>query len=405
VDALAGRRIVLGVTGGIAAYKAIEVCRRLIDAGAHVVPVMTKGAERFVGRTTFSALASEPVRTSLFDDADPIPHTRLGQSADAVLVVPATARVIGSYAAGISNDLLTATLLATRAQVVVCPAMHTEMWEHPAVQENLATLRRRGVHVVEPDEGRLAGGDAGKGRLASPERIVAELESVLGPGDLRGLHVLVTAGGTREPIDAVRVIANRSSGKQGYALAAGAAARGATVTLVSTVDRPAAPGVNVVDVETAAEMHAAVMKHAVTADVVIMAAAVADFRPVDPAARKLKKDAGVPTIALEPTVDILAELGATRRPGQTLVGFAAETDDVIANAEAKRARKRVDLIVANDVGAAHTGFTHDTNAVAIVGPGGIVQNVPLADKRAIARSVLDAVVESRRTASPPEEQQ
>jgi len=405
VDALAGRRIVLGVTGGIAAYKAIEVCRRLIDAGAHVVPVMTKGAERFVGRTTFSALASEPVRTSLFDDADPIPHTRLGQSADAVLVVPATARVIGSYAAGISNDLLTATLLATRAQVVVCPAMHTEMWEHPAVQENLATLRRRGVHVVEPDEGRLAGGDAGKGRLASPERIVAELESVLGPGDLRGLHVLVTAGGTREPIDAVRVIANRSSGKQGYALAAGAAARGATVTLVSTVDRPAAHGVNVVDVETAAEMHAAVMKHAVTADVVIMAAAVADFRPVDPAARKLKKDAGVPTIALEPTVDILAELGATRRPGQTLVGFAAETDDVIANAEAKRARKRVDLIVANDVGAAHTGFTHDTNAVAIVGPGGIVQNVPLADKRAIARSVLDAVVESRRTASPPEEQQ
>ena len=405
MSALAGRRIVLGVTGGIAAYKAIEVCRRLIDAGSHVVPVMTKGAERFVGRTTFSALASEPVRTSLFDDADPIPHTRLGQSADAVLVVPATARVIGSYAAGISNDLLTDTLLATRAPVVVCPAMHTEMWEHPAVQENLATLRRRGVHVVEPDEGRLAGGDAGKGRLASPERIVAELEAVLGPGDLRGLHVLVSAGGTREPIDAVRVIANRSSGKQGYALAAEAAARGANVTLVSTVDRPVAPNVNVVEVETAAQMHAAVTKHAATADVVIMAAAVADFRPIDPASGKIKKDAGVPTIALEPTVDILAELGASKRPGQTLVGFAAETDDVIANAEAKRARKRVDLIVANDVGAAATGFTHETNAVAIVGPGGIVQNVPLADKRAIACSVLDAVVESRRSASPPEEQQ
>ncbi len=405
MDALAGRRIVLGVTGGIAAYKAIEVCRRLIDAGAHVVPVMTKGAERFVGRTTFSALASEPVRSSLFDDADPIPHTRLGQSADAVLVVPATARLIGSYAAGISNDLLTATLLATRAPVVVCPAMHTEMWEHPAVQENLATLRRRGVHVVEPDEGRLAGGDAGKGRLARPERIVAELESVLGPGDLRGLHVLVTAGGTREPIDAVRVIANRSSGKQGYALAAEAAARGASVTLVSTVDRPVAPNVNLVEVETAAEMHAAVTKHAATADVVIMAAAVADFRPIDPAASKIKKDAGLPTIALEPTVDILAELGASKRPGQTLVGFAAETDEVIANAEAKLARKRVDLIVANDVGAVATGFTHDTNAVAIVRPGGIVQNVPLADKRAIARSVLDAVVESRRSASLPEEQQ
>ena len=223
---LAGRRIVLGVTGGIAAYKAVEVCRRLVDAGAHVAPIMTAGALRFVGRTTFDALASEPVHTSLFDDASPIPHTRLGQSADLVLVAPATARLLGTYAAGISADLLTATLLATRAPVIVCPAMHTEMWEHAAVQENLATLRRRGVHVVEPESGRLAGGDQGAGRLASPAAIVAAAEAVLGPLDLKGVRVLVTAGGTREPIDAVRVVANRSSGKQGYAIAAEAVVPG-----------------------------------------------------------------------------------------------------------------------------------------------------------------------------------
>src|SRR5262245_22843740 len=233
---LTGKRIVLGVSGGIAAYKAIEVCRRLVDLGAHVVPVLTAGAERFVGRTTFSALASEPVHTSLWDDTDPIPHTRLGQRADAVVVVPATARVLAAYAAGLSNDLLVATLLATRAPVVVCPAMHTEMWEHPAVQENLATLRRRGVTVVEPETGRLAGGDVGAGRLAAPEVIVAAVEQVLTPPDLAGIQVLVTAGGTREPIDAVRVITNRSSGKQGYAVATEAARRGAQVTLGSAVE-------------------------------------------------------------------------------------------------------------------------------------------------------------------------
>ena len=209
---LEGRRIVLGVSGGIAAYKAIEVCRRLVDGGAHVVPVMTRGATRFVGETTFSALASERVRTSLFDDADPIPHTRLGQSADLVIVAPATARLLGAYAAGISDDLLTATLLATRAPVVVCPAMHTEMWEHPAVQDNLAVLARRGVHIVPPEQGRLAGGDVGSGRLADPEVIVAAVEALLSEQDLAGLRVLVTAGGTREPLDPVRFLGNRSSG-------------------------------------------------------------------------------------------------------------------------------------------------------------------------------------------------
>ena len=244
------------------------------------------------------------------------------------MVAPATARVIGAYAAGISNDLLVATLLATRAPVVVCPAMHTEMWEHPAVQENLAALRRRGVIVVEPAVGRLAGGDVGAGRLAPPEEIVAAVAQALTPPDLAGRHVLVTAGGTREPIDAVRVITNRSSGKQGYAVAAEAVLRGAKTTLVTTVDLAPPAGAEVVAVETAAEMAEAVLDRADQADVVVMAAAVADFRPAARAAGKIKKDAGPPEIVLEPTTDILAELGRRTRPGQVLVGFAAETDDV-----------------------------------------------------------------------------
>lgn len=393
MGALAGKRIVLGVTGGIAAYKAIEVCRRLVDAGAHVAPIMTKGAEHFVGRTTLSALASEPVQSSLWDEDSPIPHTRLGQGADLVLVVPATARLVGAYAAGISSDLLTATLLATRAPVVVCPAMHTEMWEHPAVQENLVTLRRRGVQIVEPEAGRLAGGDVGRGRLAAPESIVAAVERVLGGGDLVGRRVLVTAGGTREPIDAVRVIANRSSGKQGYAIAAEAAARGAMVTLISTVELAAPAGVvEVVPVETAAEMDEAVRGRAGSADIVVMAAAVADFRPVAAAPGKLKKDQGAPEIRLEPTVDILAGLGAAKRSGQVLVGFAAETSDVLVNAQSKLERKNLDLIVANDVSQPGVGFQHDTNAVTIVRRNDGPITVGLTDKRQIAAAVLDAAV-------------
>jgi phosphopantothenoylcysteine decarboxylase/phosphopantothenate--cysteine ligase len=391
VSSVAGKRIVLGVTGGIAAYKAVEVSRRLVDAGAHVVPVMTKAAEHFIGRTTLSALASEPVQTSLWDEDTPIPHTRLGQTADAIVVVPATARLIGAYAAGLSTDLLTNTLLATRAPVVICPAMHTEMWEHPAVQENLATLRRRGVHVVEPEAGRLAGGDVGAGRLAAPERIVAAVERVLGPHDLAGVSVVVTAGGTREPIDAVRVIANRSSGKQGYAIAAAAAARGATVTLVSTVSLPVPAGVEVVAVETAADMEAAVGARG-DADVVVMAAAVADFRPKAAAAGKLKKADGTPEIVLEPTPDILAGLGARKRPGQVLVGFAAETADLVTHAEAKLVAKRLDLIVANDVSADGVGFAHDTNAVTLLRPGMHPREVGLADKLVIASAVIDEIV-------------
>jgi phosphopantothenoylcysteine decarboxylase/phosphopantothenate--cysteine ligase len=394
---LEGRRIVLGVSGGIAAYKAVEICRRLVDAGAHVVPVMTKGATRFVGETTLSALASERVRTSLFDDPDPIPHTRLGQAADAVVVAPATARVLGTYAAGISNDLLTATLLATEAPVIVAPAMHTEMWDHPAVQENVATLTRRGVHVVPPEEGRLAGGDVGRGRLAAPEVVVAEVEAVLGAArDLDGLHVVVTAGGTREPIDPVRYIGNRSSGKQGHALAAEAAHRGAKVTLITTVGLPVPRAADVVRVETAAEMHDAVQAVASGADVVVMAAAVADFRPGTVAESKLKKQAGPPEIVLEPTVDILAGLGAAKRPDQTVVGFAAETDQVRQNAASKLVATGADQNVANDDTAAGAGFEHDTNQVVIMHADGTEREVPLADKRAVARAVFDAVRDRRR---------
>jgi phosphopantothenoylcysteine decarboxylase/phosphopantothenate--cysteine ligase len=392
---LAGKRIVLGVTGGIAAYKAVEVCRRLVDAGAHVVPVMTAGAERFLGRTTLSALASEPVQTSLWNEASPIPHTRLGQTADLIVVAPATARLLAAYAMGLSTDLLTNTLLATRAPVVVCPAMHTEMWEHPAVQANIATLRARGVHVVEPESGRLAGGDVGAGRLAAPEAIVAAIDAVLADGPWAGQHVVVSAGGTREPIDAVRVIANRSSGKQGYAIAAEAAARGARVTLVSTADLPVPAGVEVRAVETAAQMQAALQELAPTAHLVVMAAAVADFRPVQAAPGKIKKDQGVPQIVLEPTPDILAGLGAVKPAGQILVGFAAETDDLIANAQSKLQRKRLDLIVANDVSAPGVGFQHDTNAVTLLRADGTSTSVDLADKRSIAKAVLDTVNEIR----------
>lgn len=396
-----GARIVLGVSGGIAAYKAVEVCRRLVDAGAHVIPVLTDGALHFVGRTTFDALGSERAWTSLWDEDRPIPHTHLGQSADLVLVAPATARVLGLYRAGISEDLLQNVLLATRAPVVVCPAMHTEMWEHPSVQENLAVLRSRGVHVVEPGVGRLAGGDVGAGRLAEPADIVAAVEAVLAgsaasSADLAGLRVLVTAGGTREPIDPVRFIGNRSSGKQGHAVAAEAAQRGAEVTLVSTTaPQGLPPAVEVVRVETAAEMEDAVLSRSDEADVVVMAAAVADFRPVHAADRKLKKADGAPEVVLEPTTDILAALGKQRRNGQTIVGFAAETDDLRANAADKLARKGIDLIVANDVSAPGVGFEHDTNAVVILDAAGGAAEVPLSDKRAIARSILDAVIQTR----------
>lgn len=393
---LAGKRIVLGVTGGIAAYKAIELSRRLVDAGAHVVPIMTDAAQHFVGATTLSALASEPVQTELWNNpTTPIPHTKVGQGADLIIVAPATAKSIAAYRMGYSHDLLQNTLIATRAPVIVCPAMHTEMWEHPSVVDNIATLRKRGVHIVEPESGRLAGGDIGAGRLADPATILGAAERILGPADLTGVTVVVSAGGTREPIDAVRVIANRSSGKQGYAVAGEAAARGAQVTLVSTVGLPTPAGVQVIAVETAAEMQEAMERAATDHDVIVMAAAVADFRPAHAASGKIKKRDGVPEIVLEPTPDILAGLGANKRDDHVLVGFAAETANLVDNAQGKLERKRLDLIVANDVSAPGVGFAHDTNAVTLLRPGAKPVEIDLATKRDVARAVIDAVVDIR----------
>ena len=401
-----GKHVVLAVCASIAAYKAVEVCRRLVDAGAYVSPVMTADAMRFLGPATLSALASEPVHDSLWSDADAIPHTALGRAADVILVAPATATLLAKYAAGIADDLLTATLLATRAPVVVCPAMHTEMWEHPATIDNVATLRRRGVVVVEPGVGRLAGGDDGAGRLAEVEEILAAVDRLLSAQDLAGLTVLVTAGGTREALDPVRFLGNRSSGKQGEALAEEAAARGATVTLVTASDRPAPPGVEVVRVATAAEMESAVLAPAVAADIVFMAAAVADFRPKVMAESKLRKADGLPEIVLEPTTDILAELGRRKRPGQVLVGFAAETGDVRDAAQEKLRAKRLDLIVANDVTAEGAGFGHDTNAATLLDAAGNWTDVALTSKRALASIVLDLVAGLRGVVggSPPREQ-
>jgi phosphopantothenoylcysteine decarboxylase/phosphopantothenate--cysteine ligase len=389
---LRGRRVVLGVTGGIAAYKAVEVCRLLVDAGARVTPVLTEDALRFVGAVTFSALASEPARTSLFEDADPIPHTRLGRSAHLVVVAPATAKLLGKYAAGISDDLLTATLLATRAPVLVAPAMHTEMWEHPAVQENMAVLRRRGVEVVGPDVGHLAGGDQGAGRLAAPEDIVEAAAGVLARGcDLAGLRVLVTAGGTREPLDPVRFVGNRSSGKMGHAVADAAARRGAAVTLVTTTGLAVDAAVETVAVGTAEEMHDAVLSRFAESDVVVMAAAVADFRPKVVAPEKLKKHDGPPEIVLEATPDILARLGERKAPHQFLVGFAAETERVHEHAVAKLEAKRVDLMVANDVSAPDAGFEVDTNRAVLVDSTGRSAELPLQSKADLADAILDRV--------------
>jgi phosphopantothenoylcysteine decarboxylase/phosphopantothenate--cysteine ligase len=396
-------RVVLGVCGGIAAYKAVEVCRRLVDAGVFVSPVMTDSATRFVGPLTFSALASEPVRTKLLEGPDPIPHTRLGQQADLVVVAPATARLIAAYAVGLSSDLLTATLLATRAPVLLAPAMHTEMWEHPAVQENLATLRRRGVHVVPPEAGRLAGGDVGAGRLAEPDVIVAAALALLDHRcDLAGRRVLVTAGGTREPIDPVRFVGNRSSGKMGHAVAAVAARRGAAVTLVTTSTAGIPDGVEVVRVETAQQMADAVSAAAPRAEAIVMAAAVADFRPRAVAGSKLKKADGVPALELERTPDILAALGAAKPAGQVLVGFAAETDEVCANAAAKLAAKRVDLMVANDVTEPDAGFEVDTNRAVLLDSAGRIDELPLMSKSALAGVILDRVVSALGSLGSPE---
>jgi phosphopantothenoylcysteine decarboxylase/phosphopantothenate--cysteine ligase len=360
--------------------------------------VLTEAATQFVGTLTFTALAAQPARTSLFGDAaDPIPHTRLGRWADVVVVAPATADLLARYATGRADDLLTATLLATTAPVVVCPAMHTEMWEHASVQENLRTLERRGVVVVDPDDGRLAGGDEGPGRLADPARITAAVLRLVAPKDdqLFGRRVLVTAGGTREPIDPVRVLTNRSSGRQGHAIAEAAARRGADVTLVTASALPLDPIlgelVHRVDVDTAAELRDEVLARLDTVDVVVMAAAVSDFRPRDVATSKLRRRDGAPDVTLEPTDDVLALVVARRRAGQLVVGFAAETGDAVEKGRAKLAAKGCDLLVVNDVQKPGVGFDHETNEVVLLGADGSEDHVPLTTKLAVADALLDRV--------------
>ncbi|MFE7674827.1 bifunctional phosphopantothenoylcysteine decarboxylase/phosphopantothenate--cysteine ligase CoaBC [Streptomyces koyangensis] len=393
-----GLRVVLGVTGGIAAYKACELLRRFTEAGHTVRVVPTASALRFVGAPTWSALSGQPVSTEVWDDVHEVPHVRIGQQADLVVVAPATADVLAKAAHGLADDLLTNTLLTARCPVVFAPAMHTEMWEHPATRENVATLRRRGAVVIEPAVGRLTGADSGKGRLPDPGEIYELCLRVGERGtadrDLAGRHVVVSAGGTREPLDPVRFLGNRSSGKQGYALARTAAARGARVTLLSAnAALPDPAGVDVVHVTTATELRDAVRQAATHADAVVMAAAVADFRPAAYATGKIKKQEGKEPepVALVRNPDILAELAADRaRPGQLIVGFAAETDDVLANGRAKLRRKGCDLLVVNEVGENKTFGAEESEAVVLAADGSETP-VPYGRKENLADTVWDLV--------------
>jgi phosphopantothenoylcysteine decarboxylase/phosphopantothenate--cysteine ligase len=390
---LSGRRVLLGVTGGIAAYKACILVRLLRLKGADVRVIMTASAERFVGPATFAALSDHRVYSDLWGSPGEVLHVRLAHEADVVVIAPTTANVIAKLAFGISDDLLSATLLETSAPIVVAPAMHTGMWEHAATQGNVASLVERGVSIVGPATGPLAHGDEGVGRMVEPQDIVTAVEDVLARGrDLAGRRVVVTAGPTWEPLDPVRFLGNRSTGKMGFAIASEATARGAEVTLVVGPGTDDAPDVaSVVRVTTAQEMRDAVDVVRRDADAVVMAAAVADFRPENEAPAKLKKDAGPPAIHLVATPDILAELGAAEDRPPVLVGFAAETQDVEAAGREKLARKRVDLLIANEVGRERTGFGSDTNRAAILSASG--DDEPLQDrtKRELAAAICDRI--------------
>ncbi|MFF9571207.1 bifunctional phosphopantothenoylcysteine decarboxylase/phosphopantothenate--cysteine ligase CoaBC [Streptomyces sp. NPDC014685] len=391
-------KVVLGVSGGIAAYKACELLRRLTESGHDVRVVPTGSALNFVGEATWSALSGHPVATEVWDDVHEVPHVRIGQGADLVVVAPATADTLARAAHGLADDLLTNTLLTARCPVVFAPAMHTEMWEHPATRENVATLRRRGAVVIEPAVGRLTGVDTGKGRLPDPGEIFEVCRRVLARGpvepDLAGRHVVISAGGTREPLDPVRYLGNRSSGKQGYALARTAVARGARVTLVeANTGLPDPAGADVLHAGTAVQLREAVLKAAADADVVVMAAAVADFRPAEYATGKIKKKDGQEPapLTLVRNPDILAEVAGERaRPGQIVVGFAAETDDVLANGREKLRRKGCDLLVVNEVGERRTFGSEENEAVVLAADGGETQ-VPYGPKEALADTVWDLV--------------
>ncbi|WP_062133692.1 bifunctional phosphopantothenoylcysteine decarboxylase/phosphopantothenate--cysteine ligase CoaBC [Demequina aestuarii] len=407
-------RVLLGVTGGIAAYKVALVLRRLVEDGHSVRVAPTAASLNFVGRATWEALSGHPAPTETFEDVPSVAHVRLGQSADAVLVAPATADFLSQMASGAARDLLGNALLATEAPIVVAPAMHTEMWNDPATRANVATLRARGVHVIEPAVGRLTGPDSGPGRLPEPDALVAALYGVvrgeglslsdasLPWGDLAGRTVVVTAGGTREPIDAVRYLGNRSSGLQGFAIAEAARERGAEVTVVAAnVTLPLGEGISRVDVSTAEELSQAVESLAPAADAVVMAAAVADFRPAAVAESKLKKDgSGGMTLELVETPDILAGLVASRPAGQVVVGFAAETGDdagsVLQHGAAKARRKGADLLVVNEVGGGR-GFGTVDNTVTILDSAGARVGEASGSKLAVAGAVLDRIVERLRT--------
>ncbi|WP_434743712.1 bifunctional phosphopantothenoylcysteine decarboxylase/phosphopantothenate--cysteine ligase CoaBC [Micromonospora sp. SH-82] len=391
-------RIVLGVGGGIAAYKACELLRLFTESGHRVRVVPTASALRFVGAPTWAALSGQPVAEDVWSDVHEVPHVRLGQQADLVVVAPATADLLARAAHGLADDLLTNTLLTARCPVLLAPAMHTEMWENPATVANVATLRGRGVRVIEPAVGRLTGADTGKGRLPDPAEIFAVARRALArgvdaPADLTGRHVVVTAGGTREPLDPVRFLGNRSSGKQGYAFARAAVARGARVTLVAANVSLADPaGVDVVPVGTTEQLRAATLAAAESADAVVMAAAPADFRPATYSSGKIKKsESAAPTIELVTNPDIAAELGQARRPDQVLVIFAAETGDAEANGRDKLARKRADLVVVNEVGADKV-FGAETNTATVIGADGAVHRMPEQSKEDVADAVWDLVV-------------
>jgi phosphopantothenoylcysteine decarboxylase / phosphopantothenate---cysteine ligase len=391
--------IALGVTGGVGAYKAVEVCRGLQKRGHDVVAVMTRAAARFVGPVTFEAITRRPVITSQWRpgmNAD-IEHIAIADGIALLLVAPCTANVIGKFANGIADDFLTSLYLATKAPVLIAPAMNVNMLAHDAVQRNLQTLTARGVQFIEPGEGYLACGWIGKGRLAEPAAIVEAAAAIVEPPptSLKGTRVVVTAGPTYEDIDPVRYVGNRSSGRMGFALAAEARRRGADVTLIAGPTTVTPPSVDAtIAVRSAADMHEAVMRVASNADVVIMAAAVADYAPAAPAAQKVNKTDGPLTLTLQRTKDILSDLGSMRaglggeRP--ILVGFAAETQDLLARAREKRVRKKVDLIVANDVSKPEQGFDADTNAVTIIGESD-EQMVPLQSKARVASVILDRV--------------
>jgi len=395
------RRVLVAVSGGIAAYKVPELVRALRTAGHAVRCALTPAAERFASPLVLQTLSGHPVRTDLFDPGEEgqIDHIELADWAEAVVVAPATANLLGRLAHGLADDLVTTLLLATRAPVLAAPSMNVNMWRHPATRRNVELLRERGVRFVGPETGWLACGWEGEGRMASPGDVAEAVELLLGPASLRGETVLVTAGGTREPLDAVRALSNRSSGKMGFAVAREAARRGAAVVLVagpSSLPTPA--GVRRVDVETALEMREAVLAELSAATVVVMAAAVSDFRPARAEAGKIRKEelaegAGL-SLELVRNPDILAEV-AGRGEGRTVVGFAAETGNPVAAARRKLARKGCDLLVANDVSRAGSGFDADTNAVWLVWPGGEVEELPLLSKAEVAERLLDRVEKLR----------